>query len=252
MLLRRRVRPNALGNVIGDYLARGSVSGGAADKAPVLGSSGWELQPGQGYGYAGDSNGITNWRANSIPAPIGADERQAIMGYFAEGPSTDSFMGGAQGLRFSSGSLGFAASASALNDRERVAARQAAADLKKEQSARTADQDAARAALEAAREALQAKKAAHTEAASAWSRQEQATQVELATLRERAGAAEQRAGDLALQLQRQQAQAEREMAHLRESQAATAAALRQLEVRQEADAEKTPPGRAPRGKKSSN
>ncbi|WP_088952496.1 hypothetical protein [Variovorax sp. HW608] len=74
----------------------------------------------------------------------------------------------------------------------------------------------------------------------------------MATLRERVSAAEQRAGDLASQLQRQQEQAEREMAQLRESQAATAAALRQLEARQEADTEKTPPGRPPRGKKSSD
>ncbi|SCK09578.1 hypothetical protein VAR608DRAFT_0356 [Variovorax sp. HW608] len=116
-------------------------------------------------------------------------------------------------------------------DRERVAARQAVADLAKEHKARAADQEAARGALEAARQTLQAEKAAHAEAAAAWSRQEHATLVELATLRERAGAAEQRAGDLASQLQHQQAQAEREMAQLRESQAATAAALRQIEAR---------------------
>jgi hypothetical protein len=131
-----------------------------------------------------------------------------------------------------------------------VAARQAAADLKKEQSACAAEQDAARAALEAARQALQAEKAAHTDAAAAWSRQEQATLIELATLRERAGGAGQRVNDLVSQLQRQQEQAEREMAQLRESQAATAAALRQLEARREADTEKTPPGRATRSKRS--
>ena len=137
-------------------------------------------------------------------------------------------------------------------DRERVAARQAVADLKKEQSARSAEQDASRAALEAARQALQAEKAARTDAAASWSRQEQATQIELATLRERAGAAEQRAGDLASQLMHQQAQVEREMAQLRESHAATAAALRQLEARQEVDTGKKSSGRPPRGKKPSD
>jgi hypothetical protein len=51
----------------------------------------------------------------------------------------------------------------------------------------------------------------------------------------KATAAEQRATDLASQLQRQQAQHEREIAQLRESQAATAAALRQLETRSKSD-----------------
>jgi len=69
-----------------------------------------------------------------------------------------------------------------------------------------ADQEAARGVLETARQALQAEKAAHAEAAAVWSRREQTTQIELATLRERAGAAEQRAGDLASPLQRQQEQ----------------------------------------------
>jgi hypothetical protein len=110
---------------------------------------------------------------------------------------------------------------------------------------------AARAALEAARQALESEKAVHAEAAAAWSRQEQATQVELATLRERAGGAEQRVTDLTSQLQRQQEQAVRELAQLRESQAATAAALRQLEARRETDVSKTPSGRSPRSKKSS-
>ena len=64
-------------------------------------------------------------------------------------------------------------------------ARQAAAELVKEQKARAADQDAARTAQAAAQQALQAEKSAHRDAAAAWSRKEQG-QVELATLRERA------------------------------------------------------------------
>jgi hypothetical protein len=119
-------------------------------------------------------------------------------------------------------------------DRERVAARQAAADLAKEQKARAADLESARVAQEAAKQALQVEKAAQSNAAADWSRQQQEIQVELATLRERAAGAEQRAGDLTAQLQRQQGQAEREIAQLRESQAATAAALRQLGNRQAA------------------
>ena len=134
-------------------------------------------------------------------------------------------------------------------DRERVAARQAATDLAKEQKARAADLEAARAAQEAGKQALQEEKAAHRDAAAAWSRQEQEGKVELATLRERAAGAEQRANDLAAQLQRQQGQAEREIAQLRESHAETAAALRQLEARS-AESEK-PPGRATRAKNHS-
>jgi hypothetical protein len=69
-----------------------------------------------------------------------------------------------------------------------------------------------------------------------------------------AAGAEKRAADLATQLERQQGQAEREIAQLRESQAATAAALRQLEARGRADGEgapKAPAGRAVRGRKPS-
>ena len=66
-------------------------------------------------------------------------------------------------------------------DRERVAARQAAAELAKEQKARTADLDAARTAQAAAQQALQAEKSAHRDSAVAWSRKEQEGQVELAT-----------------------------------------------------------------------
>ena len=140
-------------------------------------------------------------------------------------------------------------------DRERVAARQAAADLAKVQKTRVADLEAARSAQEAASQALQSEKAAHRDAAAAWSRKEQAIQVELATLRERATGAEHRATDLAAQLQRQQKQAEREIAQLRESQAATAAALRLLEARRAKGhgelAEKSQADRAVRGRKPS-
>jgi hypothetical protein len=138
-------------------------------------------------------------------------------------------------------------------DRERVAARQVAADLGKEQKARAADQEAARSTLVAAEQALQAEKAAHREAAAAWSRQEQEGLVERATLRERAAGAEQRASDLAGQLQRQQEQAEREIAQLRDSQAATAAALRQLEAHRDGNGEAKPLPRraAAKGRKSS-
>jgi hypothetical protein len=87
-----------------------------------------------------------------------------------------------------------------------------------------------RTALGASQQALQDEKAAHRDAAATWSREHQAAQVELATLRERAAGAEQRATDLATQLQRQQEQSEREIAQLRESQAAAAAAMRQLQA----------------------
>ncbi|MDM0084700.1 hypothetical protein QTI17_29280 [Variovorax sp. J31P179] len=137
-------------------------------------------------------------------------------------------------------------------DRERVAARQAGADLAKEQKARAADHEAARTAQAAAEQALQAEKAAHREAAASWSRQHQEGQVELATLRERAAGAEQRATDLAAQLERQQGQAEREIAQLRLGHAATMAALRQLEASRSSEGTAKPaPGRAARGKKTS-
>ncbi|RZL91188.1 MAG: DNA-binding protein, partial [Variovorax sp.] len=115
-------------------------------------------------------------------------------------------------------------------DRERVATRQAAAELAKEQKARLAEAEVACTALGASQQALQEEKARHRDATAAWSRRHQEAQVELATLRERAAGAEQRVADLASQLQRQQEQSEREIAQLRESQAATTAALRQLEV----------------------
>ncbi|WP_436307867.1 DNA-binding protein [Variovorax sp. LjRoot290] len=105
-------------------------------------------------------------------------------------------------------------------DRERMATRQATAELAREQKARAADLEIARSAQEAAKHA-----------AAAWSQQHQELQLELATLRERAAGADQRATDLVSQLQRQQEQSDREIAQLRESHAATAAALRQLEAR---------------------
>ena len=125
-------------------------------------------------------------------------------------------------------------------DRERMATRQAAAELAKEQKARAADREAARVAAEKAEQALVQAQAKHREEESTWSRQLRELQVEQATLRERAAGAEQRAGDLAIQLQRQQEQAERQISQLQESQAATAAALRQLDARD---------GRPSKGKK---
>ncbi|CAN7782534.1 DNA-binding protein [Variovorax sp. LjRoot175] len=116
-------------------------------------------------------------------------------------------------------------------DRERMATRQAKADLEKEQKARAVDAEASRSALASAKQALQEEKTAHRDAAAVWSRQHQEVQVELATLRERAAGAELRATDLASQLQHQLEQSKREIAQLRESHAATAAALRQLEAR---------------------
>ncbi|VTU42033.1 DNA-binding protein [Variovorax sp. RA8] len=137
-------------------------------------------------------------------------------------------------------------------DRERVAARQAAADLAKEQKARAADQEAARTALAAAEQALQAEKAAHGEAAAAWSREQQEMRVELATLRERAAGAEQRAADSGDRLRRQEEQAEREIARLRAEQVTTVAALRQLESSRPEDGEKkSQSGRAARSRKAS-
>lgn len=143
-------------------------------------------------------------------------------------------------------------------DRERVAARQVAADLAKEQKARAADQEAARTAQAAAEQALQAERAAHREAVAAWSRAEQEMRVELATLRERAAGAEQRAAYLGERLRRQEEQAEREIARLREHQATTVAARRQLEsghAEKRAEAGAKPQAaraaRAARGKKPS-
>ena len=126
-------------------------------------------------------------------------------------------------------------------DRERVATRQAGAELAKEQKARATDRDASRAAAEKAEHALVQAQAKHRDEESTWSRQLQALQVEQATLRERAAGAEQRAGDLVAQLLRQQEQAQQQIAQLRESQATTAAALRQLQARHD--------GRPSKGKK---
>ena len=140
-------------------------------------------------------------------------------------------------------------------DRERVAGRLAAADLAKEQKARAADHEAARTAQAAADQALQSEKAAQREAAAGWAREQQEMRVELATLRERAAGAEQRAVDLGDRLRRQEDQAEREFARLREEQTTTAAALRQFETAlaerlAEADG-KSQAARASRGRKAS-
>ncbi|MGJ7512527.1 hypothetical protein [Variovorax sp. GT1P44] len=58
-------------------------------------------------------------------------------------------------------------------DRERVAARQMATDLAKEQKSSAPTLEAARGAEQAARQALQAEKAAHNDAAATWSRKQQ-------------------------------------------------------------------------------
>jgi Plasmid replication region DNA-binding N-term len=116
-------------------------------------------------------------------------------------------------------------------DRERVAARQASVELAKEQKTRAAEAEAARAGLRAAQQSLKQEKSSHHDAEETWSQQHQAAQIELATWRERAASAEQRAADLGVQLQRQQAHSERELERLRESQATTTAVLRQLELR---------------------
>lgn len=135
-------------------------------------------------------------------------------------------------------------------DRERVAARQAVAGLANEQKARLSEAEAARTALGASQQALQDETAAHRDAATTWSREHQASQVELATLRERAAGFEQRATDLASQLQHLQMQSEREIAQLRESHASTVAALRQLEARREETGEKSQAARTTKLPKS--
>ena len=125
-------------------------------------------------------------------------------------------------------------------DRERVAARQAAAELAKERQARAADREAALNAQEGLKRALETQKSAHWEAANAAAREHQETRVELATVRERAAAAELRVTDLTSQLQRQREIEERQNAHLNESQTALAKALSQLQAR---TGERTRPAR---------
>ncbi|MDM0003033.1 hypothetical protein QTI24_30920 [Variovorax sp. J22P240] len=112
-------------------------------------------------------------------------------------------------------------------DRERVATRQASADLAKEQRARAAAAEAARIALGVAQQTLHDNEAAHRNAATTWAHQRQEAQVELAILRERIAGAEQRAINLASQLQRQHEQLGREISQLRDGQAAKAAELGQ-------------------------
>ena len=128
-------------------------------------------------------------------------------------------------------------------DRERVATRQARAELVKEQKAHAAHADEVRTVLDAVQKALLDEKTAHGETAAAWSLRDQAAQVELATLRERAAGAEQRASDLTAWLERLQTQSEREIALLRENHASAKAALQQREA-QALGTEKAPRGRS--------
>jgi len=122
-------------------------------------------------------------------------------------------------------------------DRERLATAHAVAELARVQKAHAAAAEAARTALLSAQQALHQEQGTRREVEAAAAQQVQALQIELATWRERAASADARGQDLAAQLQRQGEQAEREITRLRESQAATAAALHQLENRQ-----KTSPG----------
>ncbi len=126
-------------------------------------------------------------------------------------------------------------------DRQRMAARQVTAELDKAQKAHAAHAEASRASLNTAQVAIQDAKNAHREAAFASSTREQAAQVELATMRERAAGAEQRASDLALQLTRLQAQSEREITLLQASNKFTNTALHKLEA-QLGRIEKSPRG----------
>lgn len=114
-------------------------------------------------------------------------------------------------------------------DRERMATRQANAEFDKLQKTYAAHVESAHAALSASQRTLQDERHAHGDAAAAWSLQHQGAQVELATLRERAGAAEERAADLVSQFERLQAQSEREITMLRESLASARATLHQPE-----------------------
>jgi hypothetical protein len=132
-----------------------------------------------------------------------------------------------------------------------MATRQASVELAKEQRARAADAEAARSALLAAQQALHEEKTARRDAEASASKQLRNVQIELATQRERTAGAELRANDIASQLQRQQAQHEREIARLRESQAAAAAALRQLEARDKSN-DKTNETRSRRSAKGSD
>jgi hypothetical protein len=130
-------------------------------------------------------------------------------------------------------------------DRERMATRQANTELAKEQRARVAEADAARAVLDATQRALQDENIAHRDAATTWASQLQEATVELATLRERAAGAEQRATDLASQITRLQEQSERDISQLREGQAVTVAALRQLEARGNEGSARSPRSKKP-------
>ncbi|OUM00103.1 hypothetical protein A8M77_23260 [Variovorax sp. JS1663] len=116
-------------------------------------------------------------------------------------------------------------------DRERMATRQANAELAKEQKARAAESEASRTAMATAQQRLHEEQSARRTDAASWARQLLEAEVQLAARREREAAAEQRVADLASQLQRQAEQSDREITQLRESHAAAAAALRQLETK---------------------
>jgi hypothetical protein len=130
-------------------------------------------------------------------------------------------------------------------DRERMATNQASTELAKVQKARAADAEAARTALLSSQQALNDEKTARREAEASASGALQSAQIELATQRERATASEQRAADLGSQLKRQEQQAERGIAQLRESHAATAAALRRIDA-----SEHEPSQQGPRARKT--
>ena len=132
-------------------------------------------------------------------------------------------------------------------DRERMATAKAVAELAKVQKAHGADAEVASTALLAVQQALHQEQGTRRELEAAAAQQAQALQIELATWRERAASADARAQDLATQLQRHGEQSEREITQLRESQATTAAALRQLESRQQSSpiAPKTPRTKKP-------
>lgn len=75
----QQIATDAFGNVIGDALARSSVSGGAS----LFNDTDWGKVPaGQGYGYDGSAGGITNWRANM--ALSGASSEQFMS---SDGPT---------------------------------------------------------------------------------------------------------------------------------------------------------------------
>ncbi len=119
-------------------------------------------------------------------------------------------------------------------DRERMATHQANAELGKEQKGRTADMAVARSAQEAAKQALQDEQSAHRDAVPPgrardmppWSSWQPCASAPPARNNVRPISPPS-------QLKRHQEQSEREISQLRESQATTAAAPRQLEAREQ-------------------